>query len=541
MTSTLDLTDLCTQRSKKQQMHIPTNRFETESPYTTNAYTQFDLDMRRKAEILQYSNASSSNKTNDLTKKQKLSEFAKNKSNLKISKKNESFYNRDINLYQTFHSIRTSDNSCPNVVIYTNSSHSDVPGNINLYKDNSVPLYKYKSALINYGILGEHTDYNILSNYASDTFVSGSDNVNILSLYANNPQTETTYINMSIPIALYINGTVKAGAITSGKHVNIVDNKITLTSIQLDTKYNGESIQRFNPNNPSIDIAFDVSFNYSTDNAEFSGTYFLNNFEIDDMVLNTTSDFVYDIAMSTSLTTTQLVSLGDFDITVGILTNTAITGIIQENCSFTTSTPNQHSALSIDAYSNETKTNKNVVKNVQTNSLIPVTSAAITVSVPDYNRCLTNPVYFETVADYSLNTTLYNLKNTELTNISVANIYNVLDTLYEPNAVYNLSIGTYYFVNIHVKYPIALNRTNAINDSDVSFKMTNNNQAYYNYNQENPKYTYDRFETVYEDTIFYYGSVKLEVASAFDDISLCTYYGGSKRDVNVTFRYNSIC
>jgi hypothetical protein len=534
------LADLCTQRSKKQQMHIPTNRFETESPYTTNAYTQFDLDMRRKAEILQYSNASSSNKTNDLTKKEKWTEFANNKSTLKISKKNESFYNRDINLYQIFHSIRTSDNSCPNVFIKTNSTYSDVPGNIDLYKDNSVPLYKYKSEIINYGILGERTDYNILSNYARDTFVSVSDNVNILSLYTNKPQSETTYINMSIPIALYINGTVKTGAITSGKHVNIVDNKITLNAVQLDTKYNGVSIHQFVPNIPSIDIIFDVSFNYSTDNTEFSGTYFLNNIVINDMELNTTSDFVYDIAMSTSLNTSQLLSLGGFDITVGVLANTAITSIIQENCSFTTSTPNQHSALSIDAYSNETKTNKIVVKNVQTNSLIPVTSEAITDSTPNYNRCLYNPVYFETVGDYSLNRTVYNLKNTELTSNTVANIYNVLDTLYEPNVVYNLSKGIYYFVNIHVKFPIALSGV------DGSFKMTNNNQLFYDYNQEKDpsyvaKYIFDNCETVYEDTIFYYGSVKVEVTSVFDDISLCTYYDGSKRDVNVTFRYNSDC
>ena len=48
-----DLQTFCTQRQKKQLMFNPTVRLEIESPYN-GLYTPEQLDMRRKAEILEY-------------------------------------------------------------------------------------------------------------------------------------------------------------------------------------------------------------------------------------------------------------------------------------------------------------------------------------------------------------------------------------------------------------------------------------------------------------------------------------------------------
>ena len=46
----------CNQRKKFQNLIIPSSRFEMLNPYIGSQYTNTDFDMRRKAEILKYSN-----------------------------------------------------------------------------------------------------------------------------------------------------------------------------------------------------------------------------------------------------------------------------------------------------------------------------------------------------------------------------------------------------------------------------------------------------------------------------------------------------
>ena len=49
-----NLQSACSQRAKRMLFSYPTNRFDIISPYTDSSYTPLDLDMRRKAEILEY-------------------------------------------------------------------------------------------------------------------------------------------------------------------------------------------------------------------------------------------------------------------------------------------------------------------------------------------------------------------------------------------------------------------------------------------------------------------------------------------------------
>ncbi len=49
-TSTLSVQDICEQRSKKQGLFVPRNRIELSFP--DPSFSTFQLDMRRKAEIL---------------------------------------------------------------------------------------------------------------------------------------------------------------------------------------------------------------------------------------------------------------------------------------------------------------------------------------------------------------------------------------------------------------------------------------------------------------------------------------------------------
>jgi hypothetical protein len=74
MANTIDvsLVSLCDQRQKQMKYNIPPPRYVPINPYLLNngEFTQSQLDMRRKAEILKYNNNASSSKTNNITKKQ---------------------------------------------------------------------------------------------------------------------------------------------------------------------------------------------------------------------------------------------------------------------------------------------------------------------------------------------------------------------------------------------------------------------------------------------------------------------------------------
>ena len=121
------LCEIYTNRSNLYLFQKPQSRFTLLSPYFSDSSTntpfdkqQFDLDMRRKAEILKYDKQSS--QTNNLTNSQKWSKMATAKRVIR----------------------RTPDTtSCVNLLIPTSSS--GVPGPIvYLYEDPSTNLYNYK-------------------------------------------------------------------------------------------------------------------------------------------------------------------------------------------------------------------------------------------------------------------------------------------------------------------------------------------------------------------------------------------------------------
>lgn len=113
----------------KQQSVIPTFRLELQkSPYPT--YSKFELDMRRKAEILKYKSNQQNSKGNNLTKTQILSRNMINSPT--ISQATIDMIN--INNCKSLSSILTPSSSC------------DVPGKIILLtNNNNIPLYNYST------------------------------------------------------------------------------------------------------------------------------------------------------------------------------------------------------------------------------------------------------------------------------------------------------------------------------------------------------------------------------------------------------------
>jgi hypothetical protein len=116
MSNFINIQTLCFQRKQQQLYNIPLPRTTPISPYPT--YSQYELDMRRKAEILKYSSNLSSSQTNNLTKNQKFSKIIRGN-----YRGNVVFCTNDL-------SLATLSSSC------------DVPGPITiLYNDNNIPIY----------------------------------------------------------------------------------------------------------------------------------------------------------------------------------------------------------------------------------------------------------------------------------------------------------------------------------------------------------------------------------------------------------------
>lgn len=121
----------------KALLNIPLDRITPISPYPR--YTRFQLDMRRKVEILKHENNATNTKTNNLTKKQQWSMLVNG--NTKNGSQ-ASIIERELLIKKNGNTI-----PCPqDEFLPTLSSASDVPGQvIVLQYDPSIPLYNYVS------------------------------------------------------------------------------------------------------------------------------------------------------------------------------------------------------------------------------------------------------------------------------------------------------------------------------------------------------------------------------------------------------------
>jgi hypothetical protein len=157
MSNMLSILSLCEQRRKEQLLNVPPSRETLVSPYETTNFTKFQLDMRRKAEILKYNNGNT--KTNKLTKKQSWAQII----NGSVPSVSSSYINRN----KVFDTDALKVISCNGNLIVSPSSASDVPNDIyngvnTLFYDPNVILYNYLNPVLtrSYGIINgkEQTD-----------------------------------------------------------------------------------------------------------------------------------------------------------------------------------------------------------------------------------------------------------------------------------------------------------------------------------------------------------------------------------------------
>jgi hypothetical protein len=172
--------------------NVPLTRINLVSPYPL--YDAYQLNMRRKAEILQYANNQTSTKTNNLTKKQKWSQMV------------------------TQTSIQRSITNCRKKTVHeqltlpTWTTSSDIPGKpIQLTLDPTIPLYKYLGiSQRSYSILPDST--NSFQFFVSLETMSSSSSVLVGTIVFTRNTESYSYFetpSLSIPMTMNLHGFLK--------------------------------------------------------------------------------------------------------------------------------------------------------------------------------------------------------------------------------------------------------------------------------------------------------------------------------------------
>jgi len=290
MSNQLSIQSICDQRRQQSLYNKPLARIEMVSPYETTNYTKFDLDMRRKVEVLKYQKGST--KGNTLTKKQQWSQIINgNTPSLSTSS--------------------TSDNTC----IIQNKpmplSASNVPPDRNvsvLYNDETVPLYNFINPIYTRAYGFTNNPINVISVFQQNILSNINCESNISNKIASIVFSENADMNVytlsihNIPLALYIQGDL------SGTQINLnIPNDAVINSIQLNAYYNDNlvpdrSVYRYTYS-PTILKSYDLDISANTylDGTTFKGIQYIGNVSISNILLYTSPGFIYDFKLKVNL------------------------------------------------------------------------------------------------------------------------------------------------------------------------------------------------------------------------------------------------
>jgi hypothetical protein len=392
-TTDLSLTQLCLQRKKQLLFNFPINRYNPVSPYVGHI-TSAQLDMRRKAEILQYNASKSNTKTNNYTKAEKWSLLINGKNqkntynNIKISQvqyepsniggdvysddiviNNQDKYSlipvytdiivkypdtyttsTDINGNITHNIIHGIINGCNTDMIPVPTTSSDVPGPpINLIRDVTIPLYNYNNP-ITYGI--QNTETNDKYNYIIENNILFNNNIEnkLFSLnIINNNDNYSNNFGFDVPISISFQNNTTANLSNDliSKFNNIT---INLSNIVLNVYYNNSAVYSSTlvPNFPNINISL-----INTITTSFSGSIYIGILNIRNVLLYTQPGYVYDIKLTCKMNDNINNIINDnpllaeysnqISINKSIIFNNTVSNKINSNCTINTdvsSTPN---------------------------------------------------------------------------------------------------------------------------------------------------------------------------------------------------------
>lgn len=360
----MNLTTLCNLRKRQQLFPMPSFRANPISPYPQ--YTQEQLDMRRKVEILKYSNNASSTKTNNITKKGRFAQVITGKYQSKsytttytdvVSTVFDPVTNTDRVVITRVPVLAPYDCSLDNL-IPTPTSGSGVPGPItNLYYDPSVPLYNYSNSADRIYAITDAPDTDLWKvNYVSEntaafytiksvnagTLQTNPTDTTLLSFYITQNISSRHYIyELNVPIAIYFFGKYKGTSPTSFANItlSIPSSGINPQVVFVNNTLSTNRIVSFTADTQNVSsITFDISGNNT--GKDFSGSLYAGILKITNMDLYTEPGYIYDINIITSMlfTYTNIDNfITNYDFTYGIYYNYNNSNKkIQNNCTIIT-------------------------------------------------------------------------------------------------------------------------------------------------------------------------------------------------------------
>ncbi len=334
----MNLELICNLRKRQQLFAMPSFRANPISPYPE--YTQQQLDMRRKAEILQYAGNRMNTKTNSLTQTGRYAQIISGKYQSRpyttTYTETVSYIFDDVLQMDRVVITRTPvysnpDPTCPlDNMIPTPTSSSDVPGPIvYLYNDTSIPLYNYLGSA--------NKSYAITDVIETDTFKTKNSDENAYSFYTittsanglNEIQTEPTEINLStifitniidapqyvyelyVPIGIHFEGKYKTPIPSTAAAFNDIRLSIPSSGFNPQVIFGTNQVttnrQIYLNNNPTSipnTSISDISFNVTNKEADFSGTIYIGMLKITNINLFTAPGYIYDINILTDMALT---------------------------------------------------------------------------------------------------------------------------------------------------------------------------------------------------------------------------------------------
>ena len=263
----------CEQRKLYQLNNIPPIRYTPSNPYPK--FTQDQLNMRRKVEILKYKKGAT--KGSQLTKAEKYAQLTN--PNYKVSKV-----------------VCEADHKIP-----VSSRSSGIPGpTIYLVEDKAVVLYNYAKDTNAYGeLVFEDDEQWILNIINNQLIISGQNHTKFATLIIRPPiKNPFTNYTLKTPVIFRIKGT-GINSNTNGSNINIKIDPINSTNNNsFQVTYNGNSIA--SNINSTTTFLQNNSVSFDLNNAINSTTYnyyceaYVGFIEFSNILLSTSSGFSYD-------------------------------------------------------------------------------------------------------------------------------------------------------------------------------------------------------------------------------------------------------
>lgn len=272
MTDTLN--NLCEQYKLNRLNNIPPVRYEPINPYLNSNLTKFQLDMRRKTEILKYKKSSSQG--SQLTKKQLQSQLFKG-------------------IFNPAKTVCPADYKIPVL-----STAAGIPGPpIYLVEDRNVPLYNFVKNTNAYAEQAPEDDTQwvfttITNQYCQPDFIH-------TQIAALNIKNKIEFPIMTFNYVTPIIFRLQCNNLTSA-HDNITTTAaIDISKISFEVYYNNSLIQnnnlidiKFNTSNNSNSIATKIQKPNDTDTYTYFSEMYVGTLNINNIILTTASGFNYE-------------------------------------------------------------------------------------------------------------------------------------------------------------------------------------------------------------------------------------------------------